>query len=285
MISKRRNGSILELAKKRPLVCATILASNKAQYFETAKEAAHLGCDLIEFRVDYLERLDKPEIREIVAESPIPIIGTIRSKKDGGSFPESQEQQRLSLLEYLIDCSPSLIDLELELDAHVRTRLVQRARDVEVGIILSHHDLHSTPSVVHISEIAKSQFESGADIAKLVFTPNDKDEVLRILEAALGLYSTKNLFAIFGMGVMGRYSRPGSLLLGSCLVFCSLGRTDPKLGQIEVREVIPYMEKLDRLGWKRIRTARSGVLSALQENMKSSGGLNYLFDPAHIFES
>ncbi len=228
MVSGRRRFSqtatkdiILDSAKKSPLVCTTILAKSKTEFLRTAMKAARL-CEIAELRIDHLKEPNDSLIKEIIAESPLPLIVTNRSQRDGGLFPKSKESLRISLIESTLELSPAFVDIELELPDENRSKLIQLAEKNNVGVICSHHDFVSTPSSSQILELAKQISETGADMTKLVLMPSNASESLRILEAANIMGKGKNLFAAFGMGESGQITRLASLLFGSCLVYCSL---------------------------------------------------------------
>lgn len=281
LVSPGRNSSavLLTTARTRPLVCATILAKKRSSFLKLAGKAASLGCDAVELRVDHLDQRTKAHISEIVASSTLPVIATVRSERDGGVFPSAEETQRLKLIDQAIESSPAFVDLELEMDTCARSRLTSKARRKNVGVIVSHHDFLSTPSLSQISKIARSELQTKPDLAKLVFTPKDAGDVSKILEMASNLFSGKKIYTIFGMGGIAKVTRLASLLLGGSLVYCSLGKTNPKLGQINAKEVIDYLQRMEPLGWGKIRQSRFAILHGLKEELKIVHEIHPEFDP------
>lgn len=256
--------ALLEIARKRPLVCATIFSKDRSSFLRAAKKAFLLGCDLVELRVDHLSAKGKTEISEIISNCPLPTLATVRSKNDGGMFASKDERGRLQLLEAVIESSPAFVDIELSIRSAIRSRLLEKAREQHVGVVLSHHDMRCTPSLPELSRLAKSEFRNNPDIAKLVFQPKNNNDVSRILQVASLLSSTKRLYAIFGMGELGRVTRLASLLLGARLVYCSIGRTSGKLGQIEAKRVTSFIRNIEHKDWKRGKNDSFRVLQALQ---------------------
>lgn len=255
---------MLKAARKRPLVCATILAKNRSSFLLAAKKASAVGCDAAELRIDHLSKIRKEEISEIISKSPLPTIATIRLDKDGGLFASGDEAKRLKLIEETIESSPAFIDIELEITPLVLSRLLEKARKERVGVILSHHDFHSTPSFTELSRLAKEEFSTNPQIAKLVFQPKNNSDVTRILEESNRLFSERRLYTIFGMGELGRVTRIASLLLGGCLIYCSVGKSKGKLGQLDAKSATNYLRKIRANGWKKIRADRLKILKALE---------------------
>jgi 3-dehydroquinate dehydratase I len=275
--------TILNYAKKSPLVCTTILAKSKKEFLKTAISAARL-CDIAELRVDYLKEPNTQLIDEIISESPLPLIVTNRSYRDGGLFSKSEESLRVSLIEASLDCSPAFVDIELGLPDEERSKLIRQARRNNVGVICSYHDFVSTPSVTRIVSLGKQISETGADITKLAFMSSDSKDASRILEAANMMSKEENLFALFGMGESGRITRLAGLLFGSCLVYCSLGRADKKLGQIGVGYTKEYVGSLKSYGWPRIKEDRARFFWVLQRELRSGKHVDHRFDPIAALE-
>jgi 3-dehydroquinate dehydratase I len=270
---------ILESAKESPLVCTTILARDKASFLETARKAAQLGCDIAELRIDHLKSPSVSLIGKIIDESLLPLIVTNRSARHGGLFAEDREFSRLSLIESSLNFYPAFVDIEYDLPNAKRKELIKKAGKKGVGVICSHHDFSSTPSIAEILDLAARISVTGVAISKLVFVPRDGDEVLRILKAANLLSSSKQMFAVFGMGSVGQMSRAATLLFGSCLIYCSLGRTDNKLGQISLENARSYIASLNTYGWQKIRDRRERLLPILEKELRQNKTVDFRFDP------
>jgi 3-dehydroquinate dehydratase I len=275
---------ILESAKKRPLVCATILAKNKRAFLRTAMNAARL-CDIAELRIDYLKEPTASLIKKIIAESPLPLIVTNRSLRDGGLFPKSKESLRISLIKSSLEFSPAMVDIELELPGDVRSELIQLAKKNNVGVICSHHDFASTPSIPRVLKLSKQISRTGADITKLVFMPSNHDDASRILKAANVMAKRRNLFTVFGMGDYGQITRLATLLFGSCLVYCTLGRADKKLGQIGVDNARKFINSLESYGHLEKREERARLLKVLGRELRNGEKSDDDFDPIAVLEN
>jgi len=246
---------------------------------KTARKAVSFGCDIAELRIDHLNVPNALLIEEIINSSPLPLIITNRSERDGGTFPLSKEFLRLSLLEASLDFFPAFVDIELELPKTNRSALIELARKRNVVVICSHHDFDSTPSTRQILKLAEKINDTGADIAKLVFMPRQNRDSARILEASKILGDEKRLFTVFGMGINGQITRLANLIAGGCLIYCSLGKADKKLGQISIGFARRYLDALQARGWSKIRRERAKLLSNFQRELKTNKAISKSFDP------
>ncbi len=100
--------------EKKTAVVAVILEKP----LENSKKAAEKGADILEIRLDLLG-IRNPEraaevIREIKAETGLPIIVTSRSGAEGGKW-DGEEEDRTGLLINLLSLKdgPDAIDIEL----------------------------------------------------------------------------------------------------------------------------------------------------------------------------
>jgi 3-dehydroquinate dehydratase-1 len=270
--------------RKSPLVCATIFAKTKAEFLKTAAKSAEVGCDIAELRVDHLKEKETSLITEIIRDSPLPLIVTNRSERDGGLFPASDESTRQYLIESVLAYSPAFIDIEFDLPDEKRSKLIGAAKKKKVGIICSHHDFNSTPSITRILRLAGHISETRCDITKLAFMPSNERDASKILEAASVLGGGRKMFTTFGMGVHGKMTRLSTLLLGSCLIYCSVGSDENRLGQIGAEHARRYLDSLGSYGWQRIRKNRKLLLSILQRELRSGRRLDYRFDPTEILQ-
>ena len=230
---------------------------------------------MVELRIDHLKIGEHERIREIITKSPLPVIATNRSTNDGGLFPISDEFERIYLLQSIINCRPAFVDVELEMNEESRSEVIHLARKNDVRVICSHHDFKRTPNIDRISTLAKKMSRMHPDIAKLVFTPRNKEDALRILTAAYKISNSGHRFTIFGMGQFGKLTRLTSLLFGGCLVYCSVKKNEYKLGQIGAEFASKYLEKANQLGWPRIRRNKRRLLRAVQNELRGNSVVDY----------
>ncbi|MDG6907291.1 MAG: type I 3-dehydroquinate dehydratase [Nitrososphaerota archaeon] len=235
---------VLEYARETPLVCATIFAKNKTEFLRKAARGASLGCDLVELRIDHLTKKEPSVVGDIIQNSLLPLIVTIRSERDGGLFPKFEESARLSLLNSSLENTPTLIDIEFDLRKKERSKLLNDARKQGVGVICSHHDFNSTPPSASILSRGRAISEFGADIAKQAYMVRNQNDASRIIEGAEAQNLDKKMFTTFGMGHRGRLTRLQTLFSGSCLIYCSIDDSENRLGQIGVKFARKYIDSL-----------------------------------------
>ncbi|PJD91582.1 MAG: shikimate dehydrogenase [Legionella sp.] len=105
-------------------------------------QAALSQADGIELRLDYLSDLDMSAIAMLCAKCSLPIIMTLRSKAQGGFYPNDELQRYQDLLS-LCALQPDYLDLEYDTPSHI----VQRIHDTypEIKLMCSYHDFQKTP--------------------------------------------------------------------------------------------------------------------------------------------
>jgi len=247
---------ILSIMKERPLICTPIAADNSDSYLNSLQSAKNMGSDIAEFRIDYFNNISSEILNNVINESELPLIVTNRNREDGGMF-SGGEDVRLELLETAIESKPSFVDIELAIDKEKRDNIIQKARINDVGIICSYHDFGHTPTPNEILKIYSDINETGANVAKMVFTPVTNKDIRNILSVTEKLSNNEMLFTIFGMRQKGQITRMLTPLLGACLTYCSL-YNDPNnnLGQADLQSTRKYFDMMETKGWSVIRNKR-----------------------------
>lgn len=101
------------------------------------------GCDAVEVRVDHLAKLDADYVSKQLsllrtATGSLPIIFTIRTKKQGGKFPDEDYKSLESLFSTALKAGVEFIDLELSLPTNLQYKVMNNKGFTK--IIGSHHD-------------------------------------------------------------------------------------------------------------------------------------------------
>jgi 3-dehydroquinate dehydratase/shikimate dehydrogenase len=275
---KSKSSTIIKLMKKQPLICTSITASTAGVFMSKTKIALNKGSDIAELRIDSLKNQSPENIKKIISDSCLPLIVTNRNKENRGLFPSGNEQKRLSLLLESMEAKPAFIDIELHTEEKDRIKIIDAAKKKGIGIICSYHDFVSTPSSEKIIKIFKEVSNTGADIAKLVFTPHTKKDIVNILHAVEYVRYDNMPSTIFGMGDMGQDTRILSPVLGSCLTYCSI-KPDPTngLSQVSVKDTRAIFDLLtkQKKGWTSVRKEHKELLAlAITEFMSKE---NYPF--------
>lgn len=188
------------------------------------------GCDLIEIRIDEYMDLDKTE--EILAETAkkIPILLTIRTNKEGGTW-EIDEQKRFTLFQRF---APYAKAFDLEILSDLMATKSRQNFAMDSTAIASFHDFEKTPDKDFLNDIISQGHSWGADVIKLACKVN-KAEDIKLLKNFLQENTSHNL-CIIGMGEEALETRIQFPALGSKL---SYGFTDISAapGQISAKEL------------------------------------------------
>ena len=262
---------ILSVMKERPLICTPIPADNFDSYLNLLQSAKNMGSDIAEFRIDYFKNISAEVLNNVISESELPLIVTNRNREDGGMF-SSEEEVRLELLETAIESKPSFVDIEVAIDREKRDNIIQKARINDVGIICSYHDFRHTPTPNEIFEIYSDINETGANVAKMVFTPVTDKDIRNILSVTERFSNNEMLFTIFGMRQKGQITRILTPLLGACLTYCSLyNNPNNNLGQADLQSTRQYFDMMGTKGWSVIRNKRDMLMNLDQIEFNEDG--------------
>jgi len=252
--------NIAAVMKERPVLCASIVATSEHDYFNRLLEATEKDIDLAELRLDFINDINENLANDLISKSKIPLIVTNRNKENGGTF-QGDEKTRLSIINSSIKAKPTFIDIELSTNEKDRGRIIDFAKENNVGVICSYHDFNKTPSETDIHKIYQEMYKTRSDLIKMVFTPHSSKDVRAILQANYDLRYEKTPYTLFGMGKHGQNTRLLSLLLGSCLTYCSVeSNTQNSLFQISVEEMKRYFSHIEKQGWQEMRKRGNELL-------------------------
>ena len=232
--------------EKKTAVVAVILEKP----LENSKKAAEKGADILEIRLDLLG-IRNPEraaemIREIKAETGLPIIVTSRSGAEGGKW-DGKEEDRTGLLINLLSLKdgPDAIDIELSAGMKERNRVIKAAKDRGTAVIVSSHDFLKTPPLQNMRTIIEEMFLAGADIAKLAVMPLSVEDTLNLLRVTLDFKDAGKSVCTIAMGSQGKHTRVVAPFYGSVLTYASIESDESAApGQLPVNEIKRIMEML-----------------------------------------
>jgi len=230
---------------------AAIIAVILENPLQASKQAAEMGADILEIRLDLLKITDADKaaklIQEIKSETKLPVIVTNRSSMEGGKWQGKEEERIKLLLDLLtLDNGPDAVDIELCADKKERDRLVNEAKNHGKTVIISFHDFSKTPSVQEMETILNEAFMTGADIAKLAVMPNSMRDVLELLGLTLDFREMNKPLCTISMGAPGKHTRVIAPFYGSVLTYASVEDSSSAApGQLPVPEVKKIMEALE----------------------------------------
>lgn len=216
------------------MICVPILADEPAVAKRDAILAAEKGADIVEFRVDLLMEADLSldarigQIKDLVAESPLPCIVTCRPEWEGGLYA-GDEDERVSMFEALgtADSPPAYIDVELKAytaSANIRQKInlavdhPKQERHVRTRLILSSHDFTGRPADL-TRKILAMHAEPACAVVKVAYRARSIRDNLELFDI---LSERQKPTIALGMGEFGLMSRVLAPKFGGFLTFASL---------------------------------------------------------------
>jgi 3-dehydroquinate dehydratase / shikimate dehydrogenase len=218
----------LDLTAEKALLVASVAPTSNAEAFEGAKEASTLPAGAaVELRLDAMREM--PEFGALrAAFGERKLIATVRSAEEGGSFRGTEDEEK-SLLEGALAAGFDFADVAFRRDVGPRLAAIPLSKKIS-----SLHDTEGVPP--DLGSLVPRMLSSGARFVKLVATPNDVSDVLRLLE--LQAAHRDGRLSAFGMGEAGIATRVLSPYLGAALSF---GALDPARatapGQVAARDL------------------------------------------------
>jgi 3-dehydroquinate dehydratase-1 len=177
-------------------IAVPIFKKNKKEILKIAKEYVDKGIDIIDLRIDAINKPTPKMVKEIIQEINFPIIATNRIQNEGGSFKGSDEE-RIAILEASSEFA-EYVDIELQ----NKTEDIKSIVETGVKTIISYHDFKKTPPLSEMLNIVKEELEIG-DIAKIAVKGNTLKDTIDILAISS---KCDNTIAI-SMGDLGSYTR------------------------------------------------------------------------------
>lgn len=175
--------------------------------------------DFFELRLDGLvAHLD--ELRGALPRLRVPFIITARSPGEGGANHLALARRRELLLQFLPQAA--LVDIELR-GALALSAVCAAARAGKIPLILSRHDLKTTPSVAALLESARQAHSLGAAIFKIAARTDNSAQLGRLVEFVESKGAPLPISAM-GIGGRGCESRARLARAGSVLNYAHLGR-------------------------------------------------------------
>lgn len=225
------------------LECIPIISKNREQLIQDVSQVVAHKPDIIEWRIDWFDRLDDTDyvvaaLKEIVSIlNGIPILLTFRHISEGGAKEEPQ-QVRLNVIRAA--CETGLIDV-VDVEQANPPEFVEQVKSIvranNVKLVISTHNFSETPSEEEILDRIKKSREMGADIAKVCYLPKNFSDVLNVARATYRARAGECLIPLItvSMGDLGGITRVMGREIGSDLSFLSAaGASGP--GQMNIED-------------------------------------------------
>ncbi|NTV15511.1 MAG: type I 3-dehydroquinate dehydratase [Desulfobulbaceae bacterium] len=226
-------------------VCVSIAESDLATALGVARATAPLT-DLLEIRLDYLAT---PDYAAFLADLPgNQLLFTCRPEWEGGRYGGGEES-RLALLAAAAAAGAAFVDIELRTAEPLRSRLIKSAREAGAKVVVSWHDFKTTASRQALESILQEQYRSGADWGKIVTTPRDFQDVLRVLALQEPAAEIGFPLCAFCMGSIGVISRVATMGLGGVMTYAAPDGGAPAApGQLPISALRRIRENLHGAG-------------------------------------
>jgi 3-dehydroquinate dehydratase/shikimate dehydrogenase len=177
------------------MLCISINQESRRMALADMVNASRLGADLLELRLDRFGKA--PDLGEILAHKPKPLVMVCRRSVDGGFWEES-EDERLALLRQCVISKADFVEIEVESAGSVR-------RYGPAKRVISYTNLTETPA--DIEDIYDQCRSKDADVVKLVTltrTPEEAWPLVQILArhavptVVVGLGRANTMLALLG---------------------------------------------------------------------------------------
>ena len=204
---------------------------------EDNKLIKSLFIDILEIRVDQFKNTDPTYVKNIIKKRKkigVPLILTVRSKKEGGQKDVSNEL-RLNIFKESI---PLVDAVDIELKSPVLSEVVRNARKNKKIVIVSWHNFKMTPNDKILKDILNKAKRSGAHLVKVAAKANKVEDLNRLMRFTIENKS-KNIITI-SLGEIGSISRlvfPG---LGSLITYAYINKPSG-LGQRPLDELRDHL--------------------------------------------
>lgn len=243
----------VEIGAGIPKICVSVIEKRTKEIIRSANNIKELGADVIEWRADWFQDVfDRNEMFHTLERlrgtlGNVPLLFTFRTGKEGGAQKIDPEiyvkVNRRAIKSGYID----MVDIELFTGEAEVQELVALAKEYGVKIVMSNHDFHKTPSKDEIiSRLIRMQ-ELGADIPKIAVMPQNKRDVLTLLEATEEMNSQHAFRPIVTMSMSGTgvLTRLCGEVFGSAMTFGAAGKASAP-GQMEVEDLKTVLELIHK---------------------------------------
>ena len=174
-----------------------------------------------------------------------PIIFTIRTNRDMEDFEISDEDYANAIYYAAKGELCDIIDIELSRGTALVIRLANLAHEYGIKTIVSKHLAKHTPAEADIISTLQDMQYTGADIVKLAVMPQNRADVMSLLNATYRYAALPESVPVItmSMGRLGVLSRICGSLTGSCLTFGTVGAASAP-GQIDCEELSHILDIL-----------------------------------------
>lgn len=234
----------LEVGKGAPKVFVPIVAKTKAGILDKARELKNYTMDLVEWRVDFYDDImniettiqTAKELKEILGDTPI--LFTFRTSNEGGNKAISQADYT-ALNKALAESGYiDAVDVEIFVDPLSAKQNIENVHAAGLPVIGSNHDFAGTPDKADLLYRLRTMQAMGADIPKIAVMPQNRADVITLIDATQEMYTKYATRPILTMSMspLGVITRISGEAFGSCATFGAVGQVSAP-GQIPVEKL------------------------------------------------
>ena len=204
--------------------------------------------DIVELRIDQWENFVIKNVDTVIQQLrglnlDFKILVTYRTSNQGGKG-NVEETTYIDILKLLIEYAQfELLDIEWSgaINTDQYAQLITDAQEKNLNVVLSHHNFEETPSLEEIKFIYYKMQKLAPQYLKLAVMPNNKEDVLHLLEA-MSVTSDNTPYKVIGISMshLGLVSRVAQGVWGSISYGC-LGEPQAP-GQIHVKALKQQLE-------------------------------------------
>lgn len=209
---------------RRSNICLCLTGKTLAEDLEILNRYRDF-IDMVELRVDYLDKDERLHIRRFPEMAGIPCILTIRRKIDGGLFVDGESSRTTLFARGLAfaeqDTRKNFAYIDFEEDYHVPS-LQDAALAFGTRIIRSAHNMNEP--IRNIKERLNKMRTTGFEIPKIACMPKTLSDVTRMFKECADLDNTDQI--VCAMGPLGLPTRILAGKMNSFLTFTSPAETD-----------------------------------------------------------
>ena len=236
---------------EKPLIAIPVAARTLQELKEKTAAIRSLPFDVLEWRMDGLDALS-PELATqglslVKSEISTPIIATIRTSKEGGSFPYEDALYEACVTAVMAGLRPGTDAVDVEMERTPEPRLIEKARALGLSVIVSFHDFSRTPKKEDIVSRFLTMKARHASIGKIAVIAHSREDACTMMDAMAQVHKTAPNFPFIGisMGPCGQVTRTEGGKAGSILTFASAGEASAP-GQIALADMRRILDKAYR---------------------------------------
>lgn len=236
---------------EKPLIAIPVAARTLQELKEKTAAIRSLPFDVLEWRMDGLDALS-PELATqglslVKSEISTPIIATIRTSKEGGSFPYEDALYEACVTAVMAGLRPGADAVDVEMERTPAPRLIEKARALGLSVIVSFHDFSRTPKKEDIVSRFLTMKARHASIGKIAVIAHSREDACTMMDAMAQVHKTAPNFPFIGisMGPCGQVTRTEGGKAGSILTFASAGEASAP-GQIALADMRRILDKAYR---------------------------------------